>query len=93
MFTVLKNFGSKQKVLVIPPDYTRLPSHSGEFREDKQIDQQIRKYRYFGIPHTLKWIKENDDLCNNLAAAAHLIHGSFEHRFELLEDGRAKKLS
>jgi len=26
MFTALENMGEKQKVLVIPPDYTRLPS-------------------------------------------------------------------
>jgi len=54
-----------------------------EFGEDKQIDQQIRKYGYFGTPHTLKQVKENEDLGNNLAAAAHLIHGSSEGRFNI----------
>lgn len=54
-----------------------------EFGEDKQIDQQIRKYGYFGTPHTLKLVKENEDLGNNLAAAAHLIHGSSEGRFSI----------
>lgn len=72
MFTALKNLGSKQKVLVIPPDYTRLPSRSAEFGEDKQIDQQIRKHGYFGTPHKLKLVKENDGLRNNLAAATPL---------------------
>ena len=30
-----------------------------EFGEDKQIDALIRKYGYFGTPHTLKLVKEN----------------------------------
>jgi len=54
-----------------------------EFGEDKQIDQLIRKYGYFGTPHTLKMVEENEDLRNNLAAAAHLIHGSSEGRFDI----------
>ncbi len=52
-----------------------------EFGEDKQIDKLIRKYGYFGTPHTLKLVEENEDLRNNLGAAAHLIHGSSEGRF------------
>ena len=44
-----------------------------EFGEDKQIDKLIRKYGYFGTAHTLKLVEENEDLRNNLAAAAHLI--------------------
>jgi len=54
-----------------------------EFGEDKQIDKLIRKYGYFGTPHTLKLVKENEDLQNNLGAAAHLIHGSSEGRFSI----------
>ena len=54
-----------------------------EFGEDKQIDQLIRKYGYFGTPHTVKMVGENEDLRNNLAAAAHLIHGSSEGRFSI----------
>ena len=54
-----------------------------EFGEDKQIDKLIRKYGYFGTPHTLKMVEENEDLRNNLAAAAHLIHGSSEDRFSI----------
>jgi len=54
-----------------------------EFGEDKQIDELIRKYGYFGTPHTLKLVEENEDLRNNLAAAAHLIHGSSEGRFNI----------
>lgn len=54
-----------------------------EFGEDKQIDLLIRKYGYFGTPYTLKMVKENEDLQNNLGAAAHLIHGSSEGRFTI----------
>lgn len=54
-----------------------------EFGEDKQIDQLIRKYGYFGTPATLKAVEENEDLQNNLGAAAHLIHGSSENRFSV----------
>ena len=54
-----------------------------EFGEDKQIDKLIRKYGYFGTPHTLKLVKENEDLKANLGAAAHLIHGSSEGRFSI----------
>lgn len=54
-----------------------------EFGEDKQIDQLIRKYGYFGTPATLKAVNENEDLQSNLGAAAHLIHGSSEGRFKI----------
>lgn len=54
-----------------------------EFGEDKEIDRLIRKYGYFGTPATLKSLKDNKDLENNLSAAAHLIHGSSEGRFSI----------
>jgi nickel-dependent lactate racemase len=54
-----------------------------EFGEDKQIDKLIRKYGYFGTPHTLKMVEKNEDLRANLGAAAHLIHGSSEGRFSI----------
>nr|WP_321452500.1 lactate racemase domain-containing protein [uncultured Carboxylicivirga sp.] len=54
-----------------------------EFGEDATIDQLIRKYGYCGTPATLKAIEENDDLKNNLGAAAHLMHGSSEGRFSI----------
>ncbi len=54
-----------------------------EFGEDKQIDFLIRKYGYFGTPHTLRLVEENEDLRSNLGAAAHLIHGSSEGRFNI----------
>ena len=54
-----------------------------EFSEDKEIDRLIRKYGYRGTPYTLKNVEENDELKNNLSAAAHLIHGSSEGRFSI----------
>lgn len=54
-----------------------------EFGEDKEIDRLIRKYGYVTTPEVLKFVEENDDLQNNLAAAAHLIHGSSENRFKI----------
>lgn len=54
-----------------------------EFGEDKTIDTLIRKYGYSGTPTILKNVEENDDLKENLSAAAHLIHGSSEGRFKI----------
>ncbi len=54
-----------------------------EFGEDKEIDRLVRKYGYTGTPATLKFVKENDELQQNLGAAAHLIHGSSEGRFSI----------
>ena len=54
-----------------------------EFGEDKEIDRLIRKYGYSGTPATLQAVRENDDLRDNLSAAAHLIHGSSEGRFRI----------
>ncbi len=54
-----------------------------EFGEDKEIDRLIRKYGYRGTPATLNSLNENEELRNNLSAAAHLIHGSSEGRFSI----------
>jgi nickel-dependent lactate racemase len=54
-----------------------------EFGEDKEIDRLVRKYGYFGTPRTLAAVKANEELRNNLSAAAHLIHGSSEGRFSI----------
>ncbi len=54
-----------------------------EFGEDKDIDALIRKYGYLTTPEILKLVEENEDLQNNLSAAAHLIHGSSEGRFKI----------
>jgi hypothetical protein len=54
-----------------------------EFGEDKEIDVLIRKYGYRGTPATLAAVDANADLANDLGAAAHLIHGSSEGRFNI----------
>jgi nickel-dependent lactate racemase len=54
-----------------------------EFGEDKEIDRLIRKYGYVGADKVLQLVSENEDLRNNLSAAAHLIHGSSEGRFSV----------
>jgi nickel-dependent lactate racemase len=54
-----------------------------EFGEDKEIDKLIRKYGYLTTPEILDNVRKNQDLKNNLSAAAHLIHGSSENRFTI----------
>ncbi|MDC7223673.1 MAG: lactate racemase domain-containing protein [Spirochaetales bacterium] len=53
------------------------------FGEDKRIDGLIRKYGYRGTEKTLELVKTQEDLAQNLSAAAHLIHGSSEGRFSI----------
>ena len=53
------------------------------FGEDKEIDSLIRKYGYKTTPEILDFVDIYDDIKNNLAAAAHLIHGSSENRFKI----------
>jgi len=55
-----------------------------EFGEDPLIDRLIRKYGYYGTPATLDAVRDNVDLRTNLSAAAHLIHGSSEGRFNVI---------
>ncbi len=55
-----------------------------EFGEDPTIDRLIRKFGYYGTPATLKAVKNDAELHNNLGAAAHLIHGSSEGRFKII---------
>jgi nickel-dependent lactate racemase len=52
-----------------------------EFGEDVEIDRLIRKYGYQTTPEILAAVEHNEDLRQNLSAAAHLIHGSPEGRF------------
>ncbi len=54
-----------------------------EFGEDKDIDRLIRKYGYVNTPKVLELVEHQEDLQNNLSAAAHLIHGSSEERFSI----------
>ena len=55
-----------------------------EFGEDKEIDRLIRKYGYLTKEEIVKLFDENDDLAANPSAAAHLVHGSHENRFEVV---------
>jgi nickel-dependent lactate racemase len=64
----------KGELIVLAPGVRR-------FGEDPGIDALIRTYGYFTTPRILKLAEENEDLKNNLAVAAHLIHGSSEERF------------
>jgi len=54
-----------------------------EFGEDAEIDKLIRKYGYRTTPEILGFVENNEDIKNNLSAAAHLIHGSSEGRFNV----------
>jgi len=54
-----------------------------QFGEDKGIDGLIRKYGYVGRDKILSLTHDNEDLQNNLSAAAHLIHGSSDGRFNI----------
>ena len=54
------------------------------FGEDPEIDLLIRKYGYRPTPDILRAVENSADLQANLAAAAHLIHGSPENRFEVI---------
>jgi nickel-dependent lactate racemase len=54
-----------------------------EFGEDPVIDKLIRKYGYHGTDAALEAVSKDPDLAANLSAAAHLIHGSSEGRFQI----------
>ena len=55
------------------------------FGEDLTVDRLIRKYGYKGRLNTLEQFQkpENQDLRDNMGAAAHLIHGSSDGRFTI----------
>ena len=55
------------------------------FGEDLTVDKLIRKYGYRGRLNTLEQFSkpENQDLRDNMGAAAHLIHGSSDGRFSI----------
>jgi nickel-dependent lactate racemase len=54
-----------------------------EFGEDPAIDRLIRRFGYRGTPATLAAVERQPELAENLSAAAHLIHGSSEGRFQI----------
>ncbi len=66
------------ELLVLAPGIER-------FGEDEQVDKLIRKYGYKGRINTLEQFEraENQDLRDNMGAAAHLIHGSSDGRFTI----------
>jgi len=66
------------ELLVLAPGVTK-------FGEDATVDQLIRKYGYRGRLNTLEQFEkpENQDLRDNMGAAAHLIHGSSDGRFSI----------
>jgi len=64
------------ELLIIAPGLER-------FGEQKAVDALIRKYGYRGTPKTLASYKANTDLQELAHAAAHLLHGSSEGRFEI----------
>jgi len=53
------------------------------FGEDDENDRVIRKFGYVGRENILALIKTEQDLQENLGAAAHLIHGSSDGRFNI----------
>ncbi|MEM9587711.1 MAG: D-mannonate epimerase [Planctomycetota bacterium] len=55
-----------------------------EFGEDAEIDRLIRRYGYRTKERVLEMVAQNEDLAANPSAAAHLIHGSPEDRFEVV---------
>ena len=54
-----------------------------KFGEDAAIDVLLRKYGYCGRLNVLEAYKVNQDLQDNLSAAAHMIHGSSDGRFSI----------
>ena len=66
------------ELLVLAPGIER-------FGEDPEVDKLIRKYGYKGRINTLEQFEkpENQDLRDNMGAAAHLIHGSSDGRFTI----------
>lgn len=53
------------------------------FGEDEQVDHLLRQYGYKGRDYVLEQVKDQMDLRDNLSAAAHLIHGSSDGRFDI----------
>ena len=53
------------------------------FGEDGVNDRLIRKYGYVGRQRILELVKSEQELQENLGAAAHLIHGSSDGRFSV----------
>ncbi len=63
---------------------TILAPNVGKFGEDSRIDALIRKYGYQTKAEIIQMVEDNDDLAAQPSAAAHLVHGSHENRFEVV---------
>jgi hypothetical protein len=62
------------ELIVVAPGVSR-------FGEDPLVDVLIRRYGYHGREAALEAMASDPELAANLAAVAHLIHGSTEGRF------------
>lgn len=69
--------GDAGKLVIIAPGVKH-------FGESDEVDGLIRKYGYRTTPEVLEFVKNNQDLRDNLGAAAHLIHGTPDGRFEVV---------
>jgi len=58
------------------------------FGEDGETDRLIRKYGYTGRENIIKLCSAEPELKANLSAAAHLIHGSSDGRFNIIYAAR-----
>jgi len=76
VYRTRKAMATGGELIILAPDL-----HT--FGEDPEIDRLIRKYGYLGTDQTLKDVEENEELANNLSAAAHLIHGTSDGRFKI----------
>jgi len=63
-------------LLIVAPDVKM-------FGEDAENDRLIRKYGYVGLDKIIELCQTEQELKNNLSAAAHLIHGASEGRFTI----------
>lgn len=54
------------------------------FGEDSEVDALVRRHGYHGRDAALAAMAEHPELAANLAAVAHLIHGSSEGRFDVV---------
>ncbi len=68
--------GDGGELIILAPGVAR-------FGEDPAIDVLIRRHGYRGTTATLAALTSDEELAGNLAAAAHLIHGSSEGRFTI----------
>jgi nickel-dependent lactate racemase len=64
------------ELLILAPNVNR-------FGEKGEIDTLIRRFGYRGTPATMEAIARDSGMADNLSAAAHLIHGSTEGRFNV----------